>query len=242
MMNEKIPKLSDPQLIARSQQSGAEAWRTFEIMAEFVTAAEQLNSVQPAVTIFGSARTKPDNPYYQHTETIARKLSDAGFAVISGGGPGIMEAANKGAFAGSSPAVGLNIILPHEQSGNPYQDISCSFQHFFARKVMFVKHSCAFIHMPGGFGTLDELTEVLTLVQTGKIRKLPIILVESAFWKGMIDWFSDRLVKEKMINPDDLKLIQIIDDPNDVVNAIFDHYQSRGFALSPREQEQTFSL
>jgi uncharacterized protein (TIGR00730 family) len=239
---DKIPKLSDPLLIARSQQAGSEAWRTFEIMAEFVTATEQLSRVQPAVTIFGSARTKPDHPYYQHTEVIARKLSDAGFAVISGGGPGIMEAANKGAFAGPSPAVGLNILLPHEQSGNPYQDISCSFQHFFARKVMFVKHSCAYVLMPGGFGTLDELTEVLTLIQTQKIRRQPIILVESAFWKGFIDWVRDTLTREKMISPEDIDLMQVVDDPDHVVNAIFDHYQKRGFSMSPREHEQTFSL
>jgi uncharacterized protein (TIGR00730 family) len=242
MKREKIPKLSDPQLVARSQHAGSEAWRTFEIMSEFVTATEQLNHVQPAVTIFGSARTKPDHPYYKHTEVIARKLSDAGFAVISGGGPGIMEAANRGAFAGPSPAVGLNIILPFEQSGNPYQDISCSFQHFFARKTMFVKHSCAYILMPGGFGTLDELTEVLTLVQTGKIRKQPIILVESKFWKGFIDWAKDTLVTEKMISPEDIDLMPIIDDPDEIVNAIFDHYQNRGFGLSPSELQQAFSL
>src|SRR5258708_11872019 len=159
----KVPKPSDPQMLKRSQSSAREAWRMFEIIAEFVTATERLQSIQPAVAIFGSARITPEHPYYAVTQDIARRLSDAGFSVISGGGPGIMEAANRGAHGGPSPSVGLNIQLPHEQGGNAYQDVEHTFQHFFARKVMFVKQSCAFVMMPGGFGTMDELMAVLTL-------------------------------------------------------------------------------
>jgi hypothetical protein len=219
-----------------------EAWRVFGIMSEFVSATQRLSDIQPAVSIFGSARTKPDHPYYKKTEEIARLLSDAGFSVISGGGPGIMEAANKGAFYGKSPSVGLNIQLPHEQSNNPYQNISQTFQHFFARKVMFVKFASAYVVMPGGFGTLDELMEALTLVQTGKTRRIPIIMVCSDYWKGMVDWFKDTLLLEGMINPEDMDLIQLIDDPEEIVSAIFKHYESRGFELSEAEREMQLNL
>ena len=238
----KVPKPSDPQLVRRSQHSAREAWRMFEIIAEFVTATERLPAMEPAVAIFGSARITPEHPYYALAEGLARRLSDSGFSVISGGGPGIMEAVNKGAFAGPSPSVGLNIQLPFEQGGNAYQDISHTFRHFFARKVMFVKHSCAFVMMPGGFGTLDELMEVLTLVQTGKIRRVPIILVGSAYWSGLLAWVRDRLVAEKMIGVDDPNLMRVIDDPQQVVDAIFDHYHSRGFEPSPAEREAELAL
>jgi uncharacterized protein (TIGR00730 family) len=238
----KLPRPSDPQLVKRSQSSAREAWRMFEIISEFVSATEQLQSIQPAVAIFGSARMTPDTPYYKSAELVARRLSDAGFAVVSGGGPGIMEAVNKGAYEGTSPSVGLNIQLPHEQSANTYQDISHTFQHFFARKVMFVKHSVAFVMMPGGFGTLDELMEVLTLVQTAKIRRLPVILMHSPFWKGLMDWIEGTLLPEGMIGVDDPKLIQLIDDPQAVVDAIFDHYHSRGFEPSPAEREAELAL
>jgi len=238
----KVPKPSDPQLVRRSQNSAREAWRMFEIIAEFVTATERLQTIQPAVAIFGSARITPEHPYYRTAEDIAKRLSEAGFSVISGGGPGIMEAANKGAFAGASPSVGLNIQLPHEQGENAYQDVSHTFQHFFARKVMFVKLSCAFVMMPGGFGTLDELMEVLTLVQTGKIRKVPVILVNSGYWKGLLDWINTQLVADKMIGVDDPKLLQVIDDPQAVVDAIFAHYHSRGFEPSPSEREAELAL
>jgi uncharacterized protein (TIGR00730 family) len=241
-MYNKIPKPSDPQLVKRTQSSAREAWRMFEIIAEFVTATERLQAIHPAVTVFGSARAQPGHPYYALAEDIARRLSDAGFAVISGGGPGIMEAANKGAFAGHSPSVGLNIQLPHEQGENAYQDISHTFQHFFARKVMFVKLSCAFVMLPGGFGTLDELFEVLTLVQTGKVRRVPLILVGSAYWKGLVDWTVGRLQAEGMISPGDLDIVQLLDDPAQVVDAIFTHYHSRGFELSPAEREAEFAL
>ena len=214
----------------------------FGIMSEFVEAAQRLAEIRPAVSIFGSARTAPDSPYYQLTETIARLLSDAGFSVISGGGPGIMEAANKGAFQGKSPSVGLNIQLPHEQRSNSYQDISQSFRHFFARKYMFVRFANAYVVMPGGFGTLDELLEALTLIQTGKARKIPIILVHEPFWRGMVHWFKATLVSEKMIDPEDINLIQIIDKPEDIVDAIFKHYESRGFAPLPSEREMLLNL
>ncbi len=239
---DKIPKPFDPQVAHGVQSSAREAWRMFEIIAEFVTATERLRSIHPAVTIFGSARTRPGDPYYALTEDIARRLSDAGFAVISGGGPGIMEAVNKGAYAGASPSVGLNIQLPHEQQANMFQDVSHTFQHFFARKVMFVKHSCAFVMMPGGFGTLDELMEVLTLVQTGKIRRVPVILVNSGFWKGLLDWIKGRLREDGMIGMDDPDLLQVIDDPKAIVDAIFNHYHSRGFEPSPAEREAELAL
>ena len=242
IISQKVPKPSDPQLVRRSQNAGREAWRMFEIISEFVTATERLQTIQPAVAIFGSARTTPDHPYYALTEDIAHRLSDAGFSVISGGGPGVMEAANKGAFAGSSPSVGLNIQLPFEQCGNPYQDISHSFQHFFARKVMFVKQSAAFVMMPGGYGTMDELMEVLTLVQTGKVRRVPIILVHSKFWSGLLDWIQNTLVREGMIGVDDPALMRVIDDPQQVVDAIFDHYHTRGFEPSPQEKEAELAL
>lgn len=237
----KIPKITDPDVLGR-HFSGHESWHAFEIMAEFVSSTEKLKEIMPAVSIFGSARTRPEHPYYQLTEQIARLLSDAGFSVISGGGPGIMEAANKGAFAGKSSSVGLNIELPHEQSGNPYQDVSHNFQHFFMRKVMFVKYASAYVVMPGGFGTLDELMEAVTLVQTGKARKIPIILVCSDYWRGLVDWLNNSLLAEGMASPDDMDLIQVIDDPKAVVEAIFKHYETRGFELSPEEKKKQFYL
>ncbi len=237
---EKIPALADPG--ASKSATSQEAWRVFGIMSEFVEATQRLSAIRPAVSIFGSARTLPDSPYYKLTEDIARQLSDAGFSVISGGGPGIMEAANKGAFFGKSPSVGLNIQLPQEQSANDYQDISQSFRHFFARKYMFVRFANAYVVMPGGFGTLDELLEALTLIQTGKSQKIPIILVHEPFWRGMIDWFRSTLVDEQVISREDLDLIQIIDKPEDVVEAIFKHYESRGFAPLPAEREMLLNL
>lgn len=222
--------------------SAREAWRVFGIMSEFVEATERLAAVRPAVSIFGSARIAPDSAYYQLTEDIARQLSDAGFSVVSGGGPGAMEAANKGAFEGKSLSIGLNIQLPHEQKANHYQDISQSFRHFFARKYMFVKVAAAYVVMPGGFGTLDELLEALTLIQTGKTPPIPLILVGSEYWAGLLAWFRERLVAERMIDADDLNLIQIIDDPRQVVAAIFDHYESRGFGPLPEEHELLLNL
>lgn len=232
----KTPTITDPDLQG-SRLTGHESWHAFEIMAEFVDATERLKEITPAVSIFGSARTQPDSPYYQLAEQIARRLSDAGFNVISGGGPGIMEAANKGAYGGKSASIGLNIELPHEQTENAYQDISQNFKHFFMRKVMFVKYASAYVVLPGGFGTLDELMEVITLVQTGKTLKIPIILVCEPFWRGLVDWIKTTLVNEGMIIADDLDLIQIIDDPALIVEAIFKHYETRGFKLSAAEEQ-----
>lgn len=232
----KLPKILDPEL-PNKKYSARESWRAFEIMAEFVEATERMKEITPAVSIFGSARTPPDHPYYKLTEEIARLLSDAGFSVISGGGPGIMEAANKGAYKGRSPSIGLNIELPHEQKGNPYQDISQNFQHFFMRKVMFVKYASAYVVMPGGFGTLDELMEALTLIQTAKTRRIPLILVHEPFWRGMLLWIRETLGAEGMISPEDLDLLQVIDKPHEIVEAIFKHYETRGFEPSQAEQQ-----
>jgi uncharacterized protein (TIGR00730 family) len=237
----KIPPLLAPELIEKPW-SGREAWRVFAIIAEFAEATERLNGIRPAVSIFGSARIQPGHAYYQLTEEIARQLSDAGFTVVSGGGPGLMEAANKGAFHGRSMSVGLNIQLPHEQQTNAYQDVSQTFRHFFARKVMFVKFASAYVVMPGGFGTLDELMEALTLVQTGMIRRMPIILVCRAYWTGLLDWIRATLVTEGTIDRADLDLMQVIDDPAEVVRAIFDHYEKRGFEPSAREREAHLNL
>ena len=219
-----------------------ESWKIFQIMAEFVEGFERLAQIKPSVSLFGSARMASDHPYYQLTEEIACGLSDAGFSIVSGGGPGLMEAANKGAFAGKSPSVGLNIALPQEQSANEYQDISLHFRHFFSRKVMFVKYASAYVVLPGGFGTLDELAEILTLVQTGKTRRIPIILVHTPFWEGLIEWFKATLVKEATIDADDLDLVQVLDKPQEVVDAIFNHYESRGFEPSAEEQEMLLDL
>lgn len=219
-----------------------ESWKIFQIMAEFVEGFERLSQIQPSVSIFGSARTEPDHPYYKLTEDIARLLSDSGFSVVSGGGPGIMEAANKGGYAGKSPSVGLNIELPFEQTGNPYQDIELSFQHFFARKVMFIKYAKAYVVMPGGFGTLDELVEALTLIQTGKSVRMPIILVHKPFWEGLIDWFKDKLVEEGTISADDLDLFITADEPQEVVDAIFRYYEQSGFEPSEEEEEIKLNL
>ena len=219
-----------------------ESWKIFQIMAEFVDGFEHLASIKPSVSIFGSARTPVDHPYYQKAENIARLLSDAGFSVVSGGGPGIMEAVNKGAHAGKSTSIGLNIQLPHEQESNGYQDISLNFRHFFSRKVMFVKYATAYVVLPGGFGTLDEMAEILTLIQTGKSRKIPIVLVESKFWSGLLDWFKQTLVSEGTIDAEDLNLIQVIDDPQQVVNAIFEYYRSRTFEPSAEEKERMLHL
>ena len=241
-MSAKLKLATEFATAAGATNNAREAWRVFGIMAEFVEATERLGIVRPAVSIFGSARIAKDSPYYALTETIARQLSDSGFAVISGGGPGVMEAANKGAFAGKSLSVGLNIQLPHEQGANPYQDVSQTFRHFFTRKFMFVKLASAYVVMPGGFGTLDELLEALTLIQTKKTPRIPLILVGSEFWTGLIVWFKERLVSEGMIAASDMELIQIIDSPEQIVAAIFDHYQTRGFSRLPDEHELLLNL
>jgi uncharacterized protein (TIGR00730 family) len=218
-----------------------ESWHLLTIMAEFIESTERLSELPSAVSIFGSARIKEGNPYYELCAQIARRLSDAGFAVLSGGGPGIMEGANKGAFEGKSPSVGLNILLPHEQGNNKWQDISINFRHFFARKVAFVRYADAYVVMPGGFGTLDELSEVLTLIQTGTIQRIPVILVGATFWSGLLGWFQTTLVGDGMIHADDMKLIQVIDDPAQIVSAILEFYNA-GEDTAPTKEAKTGEL
>ncbi len=238
-----IPSLRAVTMPERAtSQKARESWQLWGIISEFVEATERLSEIRPAVSIFGSARSQPGTPNYELAVEIARKLSDAGFAVISGGGPGIMEAANRGAFEGASPSVGLNIELPFEQSGNDYQDISLRFRHFFARKVAFVKYAAAYVVMPGGFGTLDELSEALTLMQTGKGKRMPIVLVGSSFWAGLLDWLRDRVATEGMISLADLDMMRVVDDSDAVVNALFDFYDARGFEQSATEREQLLYL
>jgi uncharacterized protein (TIGR00730 family) len=238
MKNDQQPKLAE---MAR-EVPAREAWRVFGIMAEFVEATERLVGIHPAVSVFGSARVKPGTPYYRLAEETARLLSDAGFAVVCGGGPGLMEATNKGAYHGKGLAVGLNIELPQEQEANRYQHISLRFKHFFTRKVMFAKVATAYIVLPGGYGTLDELFEALTLVQTGKTRQMPIILVHEPYWRGLLQWMRERLAAEGMIDASDLDLVQICEEPQQVVDAIFAFYEKRGFEPSPAEREVLLNL
>lgn len=211
----------------------SDSWVIFKVMSEFVEGFEKLAKIGPCVTIFGSARIKPENKYYKMAEEIAYQLVQQGYGVVTGGGPGIMEAGNKGANRAGGKSVGLNIYLPHEQKGNPYIDPDklITFDYFFVRKVMFVKYSQGFIVMPGGFGTIDELSEALTLIQTKKIGRFPIVLVGKKFWGGMIDWIKEVLVDEKMISPEDLDLFSIVDTPEDAVQVIDDFYAK--YLLSP---------
>jgi uncharacterized protein (TIGR00730 family) len=204
-----------------------EPWRIFRIMAEFVEGFDELASIGPAVTIFGSARTLPGHEYYQLAEDTAREIGRAGFGVITGGGGGIMEAANKGAAEANVASVGLNIELPMEQSPNEYQNMALSFRYFFCRKVMFLKYADGFVVMPGGFGTMDELFESLVLIQTLKQAYFPIILMGSEFWSGLIDWVRDVMLKEhKYISPDDMDVFKIIDDPKEAAQILVDFRES----------------
>jgi uncharacterized protein (TIGR00730 family) len=244
-MTDKIPRhIEDNFERGESPQEmvAREAWHLLGIMSEFVDATERLANIRPAVSIFGSARVPADHPYYGLSEKIARLLSDAGFAVLSGGGPGLMEAVNRGAHAGRSPAVGLNIELPREQFPNTYQDVSLAFRHFFARKATFVRFSCAYVVMPGVFGTLDELSEALVLIQTGKSMRFPVILVCEPFWRGMLDWCRDKLVGEAMIAEEDMELMHVVNRAEEVVDVIFRHYQHRSFAPSPSERQSFLKL
>jgi uncharacterized protein (TIGR00730 family) len=197
-----------------------ESWRMFRIMAEFVDAFETLSTVHNAVTIFGSARVKPDDAYYKKAEILARLLAQNGFGVITGGGPGIMEAANKGASEAGGKSVGMNIRLPFEQKPNPYANIHLDYKYFFIRKVMFVKYAVAYVILPGGFGTMDELFEALTLIQTKRIKSFPLILMGSEYWQGLLDWLKKNMLAENKISPADLELIQVVDEPQEVVKLI----------------------
>lgn len=212
---------------------GSNSWMIFKVMSEFVEGMEKLAKIGPCVTIFGSARTKPNHPYYKTAEEIAYKLVQHGYGVITGGGPGIMEAGNKGANRAGGKSVGLNIFLPFEQKGNPYIDPDklITFDYFFVRKVMFVKYSQGFVVMPGGFGTLDELSEALTLIQTKKIGRFPIVLVGKKFWQTWLEWVKNVLVSEGMISESDLELFSIVNTPEDAVKVIDDFYSK--YLLSP---------
>ena len=197
-----------------------ESWRVFKIMGEFVEGIEALHDIGPAVSIFGSARIQSGDPVYKKAEKIAALFAESSFAVLTGGGGGVMEAANKGAAEAGGTSVGLNIILPFEQEPNQYSNIKLEFKYFFIRKVMFVKYAMAYIIMPGGFGTLDELFEAVTLIQTHRIKPFPVILVGSDYWSGLIQWIKSRLLAEKRISPEDLDILQVIDEPEEVVKAV----------------------
>ena len=205
-----------------------DSWQIFKIMAEFVDGFEKLAKIGPCVSIFGSARTHNDSKYYKLAEDAGRLLTERGYGVISGGGPGIMEAANKGAAQAGGKSVGLNIELPHEQTGNRFSNVPIHFHYFFARKVCFVKYSLGFIFMPGGFGTLDEFFEVLTLVQTQRIPQFPLILFGSDHWKGLLSWMKARLEKHKFISPGDLALVQMTDEVDEVIQIILDYERRVG--------------
>lgn len=198
----------------------SESWRLFRIIGEFVEGVEEMHDIGPAVSIFGSARMKPEDPYYQKTVEIAGMLAENGFAVITGGGGGIMEAANKGAADKNGKSVGLNIVLPMEQEPNPYSNIKVEFNYFFVRKVMFIKYAMAYVIMPGGFGTLDELFEAVTLIQTKRVKPLPVILFGSEYWGGLIEWVKARLLDDKLISPDDLDILKVTDDPEEILQIV----------------------
>ena len=232
-MIEDAPNINEDDRILRAfaekdwnEIKTANSWQIFKIMAEFVEGFEKLGKIGPCVSIFGSARTKPDNPYYKIAEEIAAKLTKEGYGVITGGGPGIMEAANKGAKEAGGKSVGLNIELPHEQYANPYVDADklITFDYFFIRKVMFMKYAQGFIVLPGGFGTLDELFEAITLIQTNKIGKFPIVMVGIDYWVGLFDWIKQRMLEAKNVSPDDLELFSIVDTADEAVEIINKFY------------------
>lgn len=210
-----------------------DSWAIFKIMGEFVTGYEKLSKIGPCISVFGSARTKPNHPYYKLAEEVASKIVEHGYGVITGGGPGIMEAGNKGAYIAGGTSVGLNIELPFEQHDNPYidSDKSLDFDYFFVRKVMFVKYSQGFVVMPGGFGTLDELFEAMTLIQTLKIETFPIILVGKKFWGGLVDWIKNTLLEAGNISPKDLDLFHVVDEADEVIDILNDFYKE--YRLSP---------
>jgi hypothetical protein len=203
----------------------SETWRVFRIQAELIDGIETLHELGPAVSIFGSSRLDASSADYRAATEVARRLSDAGLAVITGGGPGIMEAANRGAFGGRGRSVGLNIALPQEQHANPHQDLSLSFRYFFVRKFMFVRYAIGYVIFPGGFGTLDELFEALTLIQTEKIRRFPVVLFGRDYWQGLTDWISARMLARGCISPGDLELFRVTDSPEEAAGIILAHHQ-----------------
>lgn len=210
-----------------------DSWSVFKIMSEFVNGYETLSRIGPCVAIFGSARLKPDNIYYAKAEETAYKLVQRGFGIITGGGPGIMEAGNKGAHDAKGKSVGLNIVLPHEQKPNQYIDIdkSIDFDYFYIRKTMFTRYSQGYIAFPGGFGTLDELSEALTLIQTNKITRFPIVMVGKNFWSGLVEWFKDQLFAKELISEKDFDIFHVVDDPDEAVEIIDSYYKK--YELTP---------
>lgn len=216
-------------MIHRSKQyliddlSMQESWRLFKIMSEIVDGFETLSEIGPAVSMFGSARVKPEDSIYKETELLSKKLSEAGFSVITGGGPGLMEAGNKGAFEAGGESIGLHIHLPMEQSNNQFMNVKSEFRYFFIRKLMFIKYAMAYVALPGGYGTLDELAEALVLIQTHRIKPFPIVLFGTEFWAGLIDWFKDQLVTNGYCSETDLDLFKVTDDTDEVVSYIKKH-------------------
>jgi uncharacterized protein (TIGR00730 family) len=235
-MSEKNGALEPQKLRHWAKLSGENSWTMFKVVAEFVEGFERMNKIGPCISIFGSARTKPEEKYYKMAVQLAFRLSKEGFGIITGGGPGIMEAGNRGASMDDGLSVGLNIELPHEQGNNPYisPDKVLNFNYFFVRKVMFVKYAQAFVAFPGGFGTMDELFEVLTLIQTGKIDPVPVILFGSDFWGGMRDWIQTSLANEfKTVSLKDMDLIPVTDNIDEVINIINDYYSNKQHLLQP---------
>ncbi len=220
----------DERLLERPEAAflGTDPWRALRILGEFVEGFDAMARVGPAVTVFGSARTRTDDPMYDTARQIGRRLADAGYAVITGGGPGAMEAANRGCREGGGLSVGCNIELPHEQGLNPYVDLGVEFRYFFARKVMFMKYADGFVILPGGFGTLDELFEALTLIQTGKVRHFPVVLVGRAYWAGLLDWMRGTLLATGAVAEGDLELFHVTDDPTEVIEIIQTHRAAGG--------------
>jgi uncharacterized protein (TIGR00730 family) len=217
----------------------SDTWRVFRIMAELVEGFEALSGVGPAVTIFGSARLSPGSPYYNKCLKVAERLAQDGFAVISGGGPGIMEAANKGAQNANGVSVGLNIALPMEQTPNQFQDIRVEFRYFFVRKLMFVKYAVGYVIFPGGFGTMDELFEALTLIQTKKIRSFPVVLVGREYWEGLFDWLRKTMLSANNISPEDLDLMHVVDEPEEVCAIINKRYRDRMTGVPVDRRDKT---
>jgi len=217
----------------------SDTWRVFRIMAELVEGFEALNNIGPAVTIFGSARLKPGSAYYNKCLKVSERLAKDGFAVISGGGPGIMEAANKGAQNANGTSIGLNIELPMEQTPNNFQDVHVDFRYFFVRKLMFVKYAVAYVIFPGGFGTMDELFEALTLIQTKKIRSFPVVLVGRDYWQGMIDWMKKSVLDMGAVNAEDIDLMHMVDEPEEVCAIINKRYKDRLSGIQPDRRDKT---
>jgi uncharacterized protein (TIGR00730 family) len=229
----RLTKTEDEQLLERRPRPDfldSDPWRSLRILSEFVEGFDALAEVGPAVSVFGSARTKPDHRYYKQARQLGRQLAENGYAVITGGGPGIMEAANRGCQDGGGLSIGCNIELPMEQGLNPYVDLGVEFRYFFARKVMFVKYADAFVIFPGGYGTLDELFEALTLIQTNKVQDFPVILMGTDYWTGMIEWIRGSLLAEAAINPEDVDLLRLTDDPAEAVRII------KAYARTQREE------